>query len=494
MRHTFVTPRRCVFIARIAPIVPTRASRILLIALLIAAGTATADTIRLKNGRTIYADHTREVDGRIEYEVGDNTFAIPKSSVGRIDSGGVAPARSGSTAAGEPAMPPIAPSGTVKGADAMLTRIVKDGHVDLDALAAAERQGDPEVAAAAYFVAGKFEETHGNPDKAKLYLNRALVQLPTSAVILEHYVAVLIEMHQYAEAIPYAQEAVRLAPNSADAHALLGYSYFNSEKTKLAIAEWTRALAIAEDPTVRAWLERAQREAEAEEGFGEQETGHFTVRYEGGQARPALRAAIVRTLESHYDDLVREFGIAPRQNIIVSLYTGQAFFDVTHAPSWTAAQNDGKLRIPIEGLEGVTPELSRVLRHELAHSFIGQITRNRCPAWLNEGIAQAIEPQSAAPYGAALGRLFARGGEVPLNMLEGSFNGFDTQTAAVAYGESLAAVEYIVRTYGMSDAVRILQRIGEGSSTESALRSVIHSGYDAFQAEVGEYLKKTYGE
>jgi len=110
---------------------------------MIAAVTAAADTIRLKNGRTIYAEHTREVDGRIEYEVGDNTFAIPKSSVERIDSGGVAPPRSSTTAAGEAAMPAIAPSGTVKGADAMLARIVKDGKVDLDALSAAERQGDP---------------------------------------------------------------------------------------------------------------------------------------------------------------------------------------------------------------------------------------------------------------------------------------------------------------------------------------------------------------
>ena len=76
-----------------------------------------------------------------------------------------------------------------------------------------------------------------------------------------------------------------------------------------------------------------------------------------------------------------------------SLYTGQAFFDVTQAPSWTGAVNDGKLRIPIEGVGSITPELAHVLKHELAHSFINQISAGRCPQWLHEGIAQALEPK-----------------------------------------------------------------------------------------------------
>ncbi|HVP42673.1 MAG TPA: tetratricopeptide repeat protein [Terriglobales bacterium] len=474
-------------------IVHTWASRILIVSLL-TAGAASADTIRLKNGRTIYADRTREVDGKIEYEVGDNTFAIPKASVERIEAGGMPGPRSSTSSAADPDLPAIEPTGTVKHADAVRLKVVKDGHVDLDALAAADQHPDPEFTAAAYFVAGRFEQTHGNPDRASVYLQRAMGLMPGNPVIVEQYASLLLDMNRFAEAVPYALEATRLAPNSADAHALLGYAYFHSEKTKEAIAEFKRSLEIKPDPMVEKLLAKAQREASAEASFGEQESGHFTMRYEGGKAPAALRAAIMQTLERHYDDLVREFGISPRQNISVSLYTEQAYFDVTRAPAWSAAQNDGKLRIPIEGLNGVNSELSRVLKHELAHSFIAQITRNRCPNWLNEGIAQVVEPATAAPFGAPLGRMFAHEAEIPLNMLEGSFGAFDDRTAMVAYGESLAAVEYIVQTYGMSDVVRLLQRIGEGSSAESALRAVVHSGYASFQTDIGNYLKKTYGE
>ena len=190
---------------------------------------------------------------------------------------------------------------------------------------------------------------------------------------------------------------------------------------------------------------------------------------------------------------MRELGASPRASISVILYTEQEFFDVTQAPGWSGAINDGKLRIPIEGVSSVTPELSRVLKHELAHSFIADITHNRCPTWLNEGVAQALEPKSSAAHGRALAQVFASGSQMPLNGLEASFNRFPTQQAVVAYAESLAAVEYIRDTYGMSDVVRILERIGQGSSTEAALRATIHSGYASLEEEIAQYLKKTYG-
>lgn len=64
----------------------------------------------------------------------------------------------------------------------------------------------------------------------------------------------------------------------------------------------------------------------------------------------------------------------------------------------------------------------------------------------------------------------------------------------MAYAESLAAVSYINDTYGMSDVQRVLQRIGEGSSTEAALRATIHSDYGQLESELGKYLSDKYGD
>jgi hypothetical protein len=45
----------------------------------------------------------------------------------------------------------------------------------------------------------------------------------------------------------------------------------------------------------------------------------------------------------------------------------------------------------------------------------------------------------------------------------------------------------------MSDLQRILERLGQGSSTEAALRATIHSDYGQLEVEVGKYLIGKYG-
>jgi hypothetical protein len=45
----------------------------------------------------------------------------------------------------------------------------------------------------------------------------------------------------------------------------------------------------------------------------------------------------------------------------------------------------------------------------------------------------------------------------------------------------------------MSDLQRILERLGQGSAPEAALRSIIHSNYGDLENEVGKYLATNYG-
>ena len=177
------------------------------------------------------------------------------------------------------------------------------------------------------------------------------------------------------------------------------------------------------DAAVQNLLEKAERDAAARTNYTERESSHFTLLYEGKATSETLRSQLLNTLESEYDDLARELGTAPKNSIPVVLYPDKAFFDVTQAPSWTGAVNDGKLRIPVQGVSSVTPDLARVLKHELAHSFINQLSAGRCPQWLNEGLAQVVEPKQLS-NGSRLAELFRGEHELPLNTLEGNFMRF----------------------------------------------------------------------
>jgi tetratricopeptide (TPR) repeat protein len=454
---------------------------------------APAAVIHLKNGSTIWADQVRENKDRIEYELGEDTYAIPKSSVERIDAGGMAPVRAGS--GGSSNVTDISPPVPTFDHEAdVADKVIREGKVDTDALATIARSTDRELTATAYFLAGKHESDRGNFPQARRYYESALRFQPENSTLLIYYAATLMRTGHAAEALPYAQHAANVDPKSPDAIAMLGFVQFACDHTPDAIRSWKKSLTLRPDATVSQYLARAERESTAESDFSQRASSHFNLHFEGKETSENFRRDLLATLDSEYDDLVRDLGYSPHNNIAVTLYTQQTFFDVTRAPSWSGAINDGKLRIPISGVGSVTPELARVLKHELTHSFVSQMSSNRCPTWLNEGIAQIEEGKSSASYGRQLAQLFAAGSEIPFNVLEGSFMSFSAPQATAAYAEALAATEYIRDAYGMGEIARILDLLSQGSSTEAALRATVHSDYRQLRDEISHALREKYGE
>jgi tetratricopeptide (TPR) repeat protein len=454
---------------------------------------APADTIRLKNGRSIWAETITDKGTRLEYSIGDNTFAIPKSLVDHVEAGGAVPATSGGNASDSPGITIPTPGSELQIASDIYSKVLRDHRVDPEGLAALEKSGDPEAAAAGYFVAGRHELERGNFSPARSYYEKALHLRPENPTLLMHYAAALLRMGHGREGLASAEKAARLAPDSADAWAVLGAAQYASDRNDAAQTSWKHSLSLHADANVERMLAKAQRDSAAEASYSQGESSHFTLHYEGQQTSESFRRALLSTLESQYDELSGVFNTPPRDSIAVILYTGQAFFDVTQAPAWSGAINDGKLRIPVNGLDSVTPDLARVLKHELAHSFITYLSRGRCPQWLHEGIAQLLEPRALGSRGNRLSQLFQGQNQLPFNMLEGGFINFSTTEATLAYDESLAAAEYISETYGVSDLTRILQRIGEGSSTEAALRATIHADYGSLETELARFLSNKYG-
>ena len=450
---------------------------------------AGADTIVLKNGDRIVVDSAEEINGSIHYTIGDNSFALPKSIVAKIETG--AGPEASTAAATMPVVDLPKPGAEISFSGALLDRVIRRGVVDTDALRAIEREGNDEQTGAAYSIAARYaEDKHDYPSAAR-YLETALRFLPRQPVLLENYASMLINLGRNSEAMAPAQLAASAGP-SADTYAVLGFVYYRNGRTREAIAALKKSLQLRSDEGVRRLLAKMENESRGEADFREQESLHFVMRYEGSEITDALRTQILETLEDGYRTIDNDLGGSPK-NIYVSLYTDQAYFDITKAPSWSTAIYDGKLRIPISGLRSVTPELAGTLRHELTHSFIHQITHNRCPEWLNEGTAQLEEGRTTGSIGNRLAALYASGNQIPLSQLEGRFDIFSREEASVAYAESLAAAEYIRNTYRMPSLAQILHALGEGQSVETALRSSIHIGYAELESEITAYLRKNYG-
>ena len=451
-----------------------------------------ADVIHLKNGRTIVADTTNVNKDKVEYTRGENTYAIPKGSVDHIDAGG-----SSDVPNNTPEAPPIAvPMESSTRLDDLQhkeTNLFENGAVNQSALHSIEATHDDQLIAQTYLIIGMHEQNLGNSASAHLAFSQAL-EHASGLGRMDDIIQTLLMHHLNAEAVRFGEAYVRLSPDSAAAYKWLGIAYFVSDRRAEAAKALAHSMDLHPDSQIAPLLERARRESSTEASFREESSGHFSMTFEGSAVSDKFKKSLLATLERDFDDLVSDLSISPHDRILVVLYTRQEFFDVTQARNWTGALNDGKLRIPVSGLDDVNSELAGVLKHELTHSFISQITHGNCPVWLNEGVAMTESSFSLGSQGAALARFYQSGHDVPLNYLEGSFMNFSTPQATLAYAESFAAVSYIRTQFGMEEVVRILKRLGQGEPIESAMRQTIHIGYADLGSGIKDDLTRQYGK
>jgi len=467
---------------------------VVLLALAVSSAAA-GDTIVLKNGRRIQAESVTENGDHVTYETSAGQMSLPKAIVARIERDNYSAPSSSAASSGPPvSAPQVEP---VRGYEDVARLAVHNDSVDYPYIAKLEldaESGAPAAiakVAAAHHAAAQFLLGKGDTDAAISQYRQALAIAPDNIGLLLNISVLYLRESQFTAALDPLERAERISPNSADVAKLMGWAYYGSNKMDQAIEEWQRALRLRPDPDVQQALEKVQRDKAEEENYREGETAHFALKYYGG-ADPELAQDILRALEGDFLDLEDQLDYSPPDQIAVILYTNQAFADITRAPSWAGALYDGKLRIPVQGLSQVTPELAHVLKHELTHCFVGQKTHNRAPTWLQEGIAQYMEGRRSTSSAGPLLDMAGKGQIPPLGSLESSWMGRPAGEITFDYAWSLAIVESMIDAGGVGDVSRLLDRIATSPSTESAMQETLHESYDDLQQQTTDYLKRAY--
>jgi tetratricopeptide (TPR) repeat protein len=464
---------------------------------LLSVGSASADTIVLKNGQRIVAAGVREDAHQVSYQTPAGQMSIPRSIVARIERDDLAY----TSAASSPppiSVPQIAP---VRGYEDISKLTVHDNAIDYGYLAKLEvnaATGSSEAVArvaAAHYAAAQFLVAQGNIDSAADQYRQALIFAPDNVPLLLNLAGLYLRESRFAAALDPLEHAREVAPDSGVEPAaiakLMGWAYYGSNQTDQAIKEWKLSDQLHPDPQVEQALAKAEKDKAEEEDYREGETAHFALKYYGGAA-PELAREILHALEDDFNDIQSQLDYTPPNQISVILYTQQAFEDVTRAPDWAGAIYDGRLRIPVQGVTSVTPELAHVLKHELTHCFITQKSEGRAPTWLQEGVAQWMEGRRSSADAGALVDAAEQGGVPGLKSLEGSWMSLPSNSAGLAYAWSLAVVESIVQNGGISDISRLIDRTATAPSGEEAVRDTLHSSYDDLQDQTVAYLKNQY--
>lgn len=135
------------------------------------------------------------------------------------------------------------------------------------------------------------------------------------------------------------------------------------------------------------------------------------------------------------------------------------------------------------------------LWHEMAHVITLQLSRNRVPRWLTEGISVYEEGLAKAAWGRNMELTFAQalesGETLPLRQLNAGFT--NPETISLAYYQASLLVEHLVDVYGDNMLHGMLRSYAEGLDTEAALEQVAGTDFDELQETFDVALEERFG-
>jgi tetratricopeptide (TPR) repeat protein len=227
-------------------------------------------------------------------------------------------------------------------------------------------------------------------------------------------------------------------------------------------------------------LSRLERELDAEWDYTEMPSPHFTISFAEGKNYDAARN-VEDSLEGAYFSVGRKLEFYGSNRTPVVLYDEQDFHDITQAPSWMGALYDGRIKLPVRGIDQRTALLDRTVRHEYAHVVVSQLTKGRCPVWLNEGVAIWAEEQAEGERLEWAERTVSDQELFNLEQLNGPFTDLPSTRVPVAYAQSYLAVRTLLDDEGAPRVRALLNAIGSGMTPTSAFESVMSQNLADFE-------------
>jgi tetratricopeptide (TPR) repeat protein len=136
------------------------------------------------------------------------------------------------------------------------------------------------------------------------------------------------------------------------------------------------------------------------------------------------------------------------------------------------------------------------LWHELAHVITLQLSNQRIPRWLSEGISEYEETRARPEWRRNMVVPFVRAMEanevIKLRDLNAAFQ--DPRTISMAYYQASLLVDHIVGRYGNEGLRALVASFAEGIDTETAITRVLKSDFDALQKSFDQFIEERFGQ
>ena len=304
--------------------------------------------------------------------------------------------------------------------------------------------------------------------------------------------------YRFKEAVELVQKALELSPNNSSAQAELGMHLLRTGDE--AGARRTLDRSFEADPFSVVTF-NLLRMLDAVDEFETIHSGDLVVRLHPDEA-PVLGDYVVSLASEALETLAGRYGVEVDGPILLEVFPRHDDFAVRNVglPGMIGALGACFGRVVTMDSPRARPpgtfNWQATLWHEMAHVVTLQMSRNRVPRWLTEGISVYEERLAKSAWGRDMEMTFAQALEVgetlPLRELNAGF--MKPETISLAYFQASLLVEHLVDLHDEHVLHELLRGYGAGLDTEAALDRAAGIDLDDLQKSFDVAVENKFSE
>jgi tetratricopeptide (TPR) repeat protein len=303
--------------------------------------------------------------------------------------------------------------------------------------------------------------------------------------------------YRFDEAVTLTRQALALDPDNPRALTDVGTHLLRTGDEPAARTALEQSFKLHPYSVVTLNLLRMMDKLDTFETFRD---GDFIFRMPKDEV-PVLREYIVSLAHKAFAEYSKQFEFTPKGPFLIEVFDKHDDFAVRNVglPGMVGALGAcfGRV-VTMDSPKALPPgsfQWEATLWHELAHVFTIQMSNNRIPRWLTEGISAFEEkrgkPEWARGQDVEFATLLTRGETIKLRELNAAFT--NPRTISLAYFEAALLVEHMVETYGDAGVSKLVRAYAQGIDTDAALKSALGTDFDMLQASFNQFNDRMFG-
>ncbi|MEX1032563.1 MAG: tetratricopeptide repeat protein [Cellvibrionaceae bacterium] len=305
--------------------------------------------------------------------------------------------------------------------------------------------------------------------------------------------------YRFTEAVAFARKAIEVQPDYWQAYTVLG-----TNLARLGEEEEGREhleTAFDQDP-YNVWTSNILKVFDTLDDYVTLNSEHFKVKMSPEDAL-VLWPYMEPLLEEAWDSMVDKYGFTPESPVLVEVFKNREDFAVRSVglPNLGPLVGIcfGKL-ITLISPDTLTANWQEIVWHEFVHVITLQMTQNRIPRWLSEGISVYEEFQGRKEWGRHqdldVVRALNEGRVLPVERMDDAFlQSRSDDDLNLAYLQSYLVVEYIVAEHGFEGLRELINAYGSHDPAEKIITDVFEQSTrefnQAFSAWIENRVAKT---